>query len=79
MFQKLQEAVDLYYKDGKGKAVIQLYDTGQDQAFTDDRSDTEEDELKLSKKKKQRKYNTPMILALCSPIMKRAHEHVQQL
>ena len=81
LFQKLQEAVDLYNKDGKGKAVLQWYDAGQDQAFTDDSCDTDEDELKLSKKKKakkQRKYNTPMVLALCSPIMKRAHEHVQQ-
>ena len=80
-FQKLQEAVDLYNKDGKGKAVLQWYDAGQDQAFTDDSCDTDVDELKLSKKKKakkQRKYNTPMVLALCSPIMKRAHEHVQQ-
>ncbi len=77
LFQKLQEAVDLY-KDGKGKAVLQWYDAGQDQAFSDDSCDTE-DELKPSKKKKKKqRCNTPMILALCSPIMKRAHEHVQQ-
>ena len=31
LFQKLQEAVDLYNKDGKGKAVLQWYDAGQDQ------------------------------------------------
>ena len=67
--------------------MLQWYDAGQDQAAGGDCSDSceSEDELRPPKKKKKKKKcernapnSTPMILALCTPIMRLAHEHVQQ-
>lgn len=75
LFEKLQEAVDSYER-GDGKAVLQWYD------FAVQSSDDESEEVKPKQKKKKKdqkeKQVSPMILALCTPIMRRAHLHVQQ-
>lgn len=62
-----------------GKAVLQWYDAGPEHAASDAFDSEEEEEVKPPKKKrKKEKKATPMILALCTPIMNRAHEYVQQ-
>ena len=76
-----EEAVDSYNAEGGGKAVLQWYDAGKDDQAASDGLDSEEELMPPKKKKKSQKTATsvtPMILALCTPIMRRAHEHVQQ-
>ena len=78
MIQKLQEAVDAYnekYSKEGGKALLQWYDAGADDEELE--SDTEDLEPPRKKKKKDMD-TTPLILALCSPLMSRAHQFVQQ-
>ena len=80
-FEKLQEAVDLYnqqHGDEGGKAILQWYSAGE----STEQSDKEDDELKPPKKKRKKDAyksgSRPLILAICTPIMSRAHQHVQQ-
>ena len=78
MIQKLQEAVDeyneQYSKDG-GKALLQWYDAGAD----DEESESDAEDSEPPKKKRKKAVNsTPLILALCTPLMSRAHQFVQQ-
>ena len=78
MIQKLQEAVDAYnekYSKEGGKALLQWYDAGADDEQLE--SDTEDFEPPRKKKKKDMD-TTPLILALCSPLMSRALQFVQQ-
>ena len=78
LFEKLQQTVDTYNhnqnKINRGQAILQCYDTGE--VESSNISDNEEDTPPPKKKKKIK--STPMILALCTPIMRRAHQYVQQ-
>ena len=77
MIQKLQEAVDAYnekYSKEGGKALLQWYDAGADEEELE--SDTED--FEPPRKKKKDIDTTPLILALCFPLMSRAHQFVQQ-
>ena len=60
--------------------MLQWYDAGQDQAASDGSKDEEVKPPKKKKKKREKTAmnSTPMILALCTPIMKQAHQYVQQ-
>ena len=84
LFEKLQQAVDTYNSEnddgggGTGKAVLQWYDAGQGQASETSDSDGEDLEPQTKKKKITSANSTPMILAICTPIMRRAHQYVQQ-
>ena len=82
LFEKLQEAVDTYNSQnedrGGGQAVLQWYDAGTGQTSEVSESDNEEVEPPTKKKKLTSANSTPMILAICTPIMRRAHQHVQQ-
>ena len=84
LFEKLQQAVDTYNsqnenESGGGQALLQWYDAkGQASEASD--SDSEGDEIGPPTKKKKitSMVATLMILAICTPIMKRAHQYIQQ-
>ena len=75
--EKHQEAVDKYNTQNESvgsKAVLQWYESVERSSGSED-----EDVRPASlKKKRVEKQSTPMILALCTLIMQRAHLHVQQ-
>ena len=82
LFEKLQQSVDTYNhqnEDGDGgQAVLQWYDAGKGQASEVSESDNEEVKPPTKKAKLASANSTPMILAICTPIMRRAHQYVQQ-
>ena len=82
MFEKLQQTVDTYNDQNKhtdrGQAMLQWYDSGKEET-TEVSGSKEEDTGPPRQKKKMTSTNsTPMILAMCTPIMRRAHQYVQQ-
>ena len=80
LFEKLQEAVDTYNqterKDGGGQAVLQWYDAGKGQSSEAMDSDSDDTDPPPKKRKIASGNSTPMVLAICTPIMRRAHQHV---
>ena len=81
LFEKLQEAVDTYnqteHKDG-GQAVLQWYDAGKGQSSEAMDSDRDDTDPPPKKRKIASGNSTPMVLAICTPIMRRTHQYVQQ-
>ena len=76
LFEKLQLVVDQYTEQNAsqgGKALLQWYERSDDDG---DDSDTEG--CKPRKKRKREPSSTPLILAICTPLMARAHTLVQQ-
>ena len=74
MFTKLQRLVDQYNEnngDKGGKALLQRCET------TIEKSDSE-GECTQKAKRKKRDIQTPLILAIVTPLMARAHGHIQQ-
>lgn len=83
LFEKLQEAVDNYNcqneNAGGGKALLQWYESIKQEQASAEFSSDEDDEMKpMTKKGKNETSKSPMILVLCTPIMRRAHLYVQQ-
>ena len=84
LFEKLQQAVDPYNSQnenedgGRGQAMLQWYDAGKGQTSEVSDSDNEEVEPPTKKIKIASANSTPMILAICTPIMRRAHQFIQQ-
>ena len=63
---------------GGGQVVLQWYDACKGQVSEASDSDGEEVEPPTKKRKITSANSTPMILAICTPIMRRAHQYVQQ-
>ena len=61
-----------------GQAVLQWYYACKGQASEVSDSDGDEVGPPTKKKKLTSTVSTPMILAICTPIMRRAHQYVQQ-
>ena len=85
LFEKLQQAVDTYNNQNesesvRGQAVLQWYDACKEQISEASDSDSDGDEIgpPIKIRKTNSTGSTPMILAICTPIMRRAHQHVQQ-
>ena len=80
LFDRLREEVRLYneqYSDVGGKAILQAYS----ETISEERgSESDSDDMKPQKPKKTKKVKStqPFILALCTPLMSRVHEHVLQ-
>ena len=75
--KKLQEKVDEYNTANNeidGKAIIQWYEQTSE---ADDIVDTDTEAGEEPKRKKRKRVN-PMILAICTPLMARAHKDVCQ-
>ena len=71
--------IDTYNENNQsegGKAILQWY-TNYTKPETDDDVNDNMTPPKPKKRKREER-ETPMILALCTPIMVRAHRHVQQ-
>ncbi len=78
LFQQLQEKVDEYNTKNRetgGKAILQWYESLAESEESDGESETKPPPLK---KKKKRPSNKPLILAVCTPLMARAHKEVCQ-
>ena len=77
MFSQLQSEIDSYNKSD-GKAKLQIYESTSVNMSSDD----DNDELKSPSRKKmklKRKSKTqPLILAICTPLMHRAHQYLRQ-
>ena len=58
--------------------MLQWYDAGKEQTSEVSDSDNEEVEPPTKKTKIASANCTPMILAICTPIMRRAHQFIQQ-
>ena len=80
MFKMLRHEVDLYNEKNQslgGKALLQWYVRNNcDNESGSSGSDCEE--IPRPKKKKQEIPQKPMILAIVTPLMARAHQHIQQ-
>ena len=75
MFTKLQRLVDQYNEnngDKGGKTLLQWYET------TIEKSDSEGECTQKAKRKKRDISQKPLILAIVTPLMARAHSHIQQ-
>ena len=81
LFEKLQEDIDTYNENHQsegGKAILQWYTKYTKPEFETDDDVNNNMTPPKPKKRKREERETPMILALCTPIMVRAHRHVQQ-
>ena len=77
IFDKLQAEVDAYNDacSGQGgKASIQVFQGAQNSES--DNSGDESDPLPKKWRKKERE--RPMVITVCTPLMSRVHEHIQQ-
>jgi hypothetical protein len=80
MFEKLQYQVDQYnekYASQGGKALLQWFEKGRNEFDNDSESDTEKS-IPTKKRKKRELSSKPLILVLCTPLMRRAHSEIQQ-
>ena len=82
LFETLQSEVNKYnekYAGQNGKAILQWYEshTHKQYRLSDDDTD-DESTPPPSKKSKRELTSKPLILALCTPLKARAHEHVSQ-
>lgn len=78
MFRRLQNEVDLYTEKNQaegGKALLQWYE-GSDSCDESGKSDDEV--LTKAKRKKRKTSQKPLILAIVTPLMARAHQYIQQ-
>ena len=76
LFERLQEKVDEYNKENDvhgGKAFLQWYE-----APASEIDDELENKAPLAKRKKREPTEKPLILAICTPLMARAHRNVMQ-
>ncbi len=83
MFTQLQAEVEIYNKQNEsrgGKAKIQLYECPKKvvvESSSDDDDLTPPPQKKLKLNKKAQKAQ-PMVLAICTPLMARAHQNIPQ-
>lgn len=76
VFDKLQEKVDQYNAENEacgGKAFLQWYE-----APVSDTADELEGKAPPAKRKKRELTEKPLVLAICTPLMARAHRNVMQ-
>jgi len=84
LFEKLQEKIDEYNAVNNeigGKAMLQWYEQtseGDEIDDTDTKVDDTDTNVVEKPKCKKRKRIKPMILAICTPLMARAHQDVRQ-
>lgn len=77
LFEKLQEKVDHFNATENvagGKAILQWYEAPE----KEDMDDLETQPPPTKKQKKREKGGKPLILAICTPLMARAHSQVRQ-
>ena len=78
MFDKLQAEIDAYNDacSGQGgKANIQVFQGAQN-SESDNSGDESDPPPKKKRHKKERE--RPMVITVCTPLMSRVHEHIQQ-
>ena len=79
MFSQLKTEIESYNSQNHGRAQLQIYDNPGPES-NNDSSDNDEKPLPVKKiklKKKKSKIQ-PMVLAICTPLMVRAHQNLQQ-
>ena len=74
LFNKLDAEIKAYNNMSGGRAKLQVFQSGVNDDCVYSSSDSEE--RKPPKKKKRR--SQPMVIAVCTPLMCRVHENVQQ-
>ena len=80
LFERLQAEVNKYnakHREQNGRALLQWYETQTDN-YSDDVNSDGESNPPPPKKKKRESTSKPLILAICTPLMARAHECVCQ-
>lgn len=78
MFSQLQAQVENYNQQNAeqgGKAKLQVYESPTDDCSSDDLEPPPPKSIKL---KKSKQITHPMVLAICTPLMARAHQNIQQ-
>ncbi len=81
LFESLQSEVDKYNSTNArvgGKAKLQVFESHCDTELSDECVDSDEGSIQPPPPKKRKVTTQPMILALCTPLMVRAHENVPQ-
>ena len=73
LFDRLQEKVDQYNHALGGKALLQWYE-----APISEMDDELDEKAPPAKRKKREPSEKPLILAICTPLMARAHRNVMQ-
>ena len=80
LFERLQAEVNKYnakHREQNGRALLQWYETQTDN-YSDDINSDGESNPPPPKKRKRESTSKPLVLAICTPLMARAHEHVCQ-
>ena len=79
MFSQLKTEIESYNSQNHGRAQLQIYDNPGSES-NNDSSDNDEKPppVKKIKLKKKKSKIQPMVLAICTPLMVRAHQNLQQ-
>ena len=79
MFSQLKTEIESYKSQNHGRAQLQIYDNPGSES-NNDSSDNDEKPppVKKIKLKKKKSKIQPMVLAICTPLMVRAHQNLQQ-
>ena len=82
LFEQLQHEVAVYnekWKGQGGKAKFQPFTLGDDENNNTDEADSDDPEVSMPKPKRQkRERSQPFVLAVCTPLMARAHASLPQ-